>query len=98
MSGCINACAHHHVAHIGILGVDKGGEDFYQITLGGSSREDASLGKIIGKAVPQAEVADTIEKILQVYVENRHEEERFIETVRRIGLVPFKERVYATVN
>lgn len=98
MSGCINACAHHHVAHIGILGVDKGGEDYYQITLGGSSREDASLGKIIGKSVPQAEVADTVEKILQVYVENRLEEERFIETVRRIGLAPFKERVYAPVN
>nr|WP_320137052.1 nitrite/sulfite reductase [uncultured Amphritea sp.] len=98
MSGCINACAHHHVAHIGILGVDKGGEDYYQITLGGSSREDASLGKIIGKSVPQVEVADTVEKILQVYVENRLEEERFIETVRRIGVAPFKERVYATVN
>ncbi len=98
MSGCINACAHHHVAHIGILGVDKKGEDFYQITLGGSSREDASLGKIIGKAVPQADVADTIETILQVYVENRQEEERFIDTVRRIGVAPFKERVYAPVN
>ncbi|RTE65551.1 nitrite/sulfite reductase [Amphritea opalescens] len=98
MSGCINACAHHHVAHIGILGVDKGGEDYYQITLGGSSREDASLGKIIGKSVPQAEVADTVEKILHVYVDNRLEEERFIETVRRIGLAPFKERVYAPVN
>ncbi|MCV6612389.1 MAG: nitrite/sulfite reductase [Amphritea sp.] len=98
MSGCINACGHHHVAHIGILGVDKKGEDFYQITLGGSSREDASLGKIIGKAIPQADVADTIETILQVYVEHRAEEERFIDTVRRIGVAPFKERVYAPVN
>ncbi len=98
MSGCINACAHHHVAHIGILGVDKNGEDFYQITLGGSSREDASLGKILGRAVPQADVANSLEKILQVFVENRVEDERFIDTVRRIGLNPFKERVYAPVN
>ena len=78
--------------------MDKGAEDFYQITLGGSSREDASLGKIIGKSVPRADVANTIETILQVYVENRSEEERFIETVRRIGVAPFKERVYAPVN
>ena len=98
ISGCINACAHHHVAHIGILGVDKNGEDFYQITLGGSSREDASLGKIIGRAVPQADVANTIEKVLQVYIDNRTDDERFIETVRRIGVAPFKERVYAPVN
>ena len=98
MSGCINACAHHHVAHIGILGVDKKGEDYYQITLGGSSREDTSLGKIIGKAVPQADVADTIEKVLQVYIDNRSDDERFIDTVRRIGVAPFKERVYAPVN
>ncbi|MEH6578273.1 MAG: nitrite/sulfite reductase [Amphritea sp.] len=98
MSGCINACAHHHVAHIGILGVDKKGEDYYQITLGGSSREDTSLGKIIGRAVPQADVADTIEKVLQVFVENRSEDERFLDTVRRIGLDPFKEKVYAPVN
>lgn len=98
MSGCINACGHHHVAHIGILGVDRKGEDYYQITLGGSSREDATLGKIIGKAVPQADVANTIETILNVYVENRQEEERFIDTVRRVGIAPFKERVYAPVN
>jgi len=98
MSGCINACAHHHVAHIGVLGVDKNGEDYYQISLGGSSREDACLGKIIGKSVPQAEVADTIEKILQVFVEIRSEDERFIDTVRRVGVAPFKERVYAPVN
>ena len=98
MSGCINACAHHHVAHIGILGVDKKGEDYYQITLGGSSREDTSLGKIIGKSVPQADVADTIEKVLQVYIDNRSDDERFIDTVRRIGVAPFKERVYAPVN
>jgi len=98
MSGCINACAHHHVAHIGILGVDKNGEDYYQITLGGSSREDATLGKIIGKSVPQAEVANTLEKILEVFVANRQDDERFIETFRRIGVAPFKERVYAPVN
>lgn len=95
MSGCINACAHHHVGNIGILGVDKKGESFYQFMLGGSAAEDASLGKILGKAIPKAEVADTLEKIIKVYVENRHGEENFIDTVRRIGNEPFKERIYA---
>lgn len=98
MSGCINACAHHHVGHIGILGVDRKGEDYYQITLGGSSREDASLGKVIGKAVATEEVANTLEKILNVYVEQREENERFIDTYRRIGVTPFKESVYGPVN
>ncbi len=95
MSGCINACAHHHVAHIGILGVDKKGEQYYQFTLGGSSATDASLGKVLGKSVPQAEVADTLEKILALFVEIRIEGERFIDTVRRVGNQPFKEHVYA---
>ncbi|WP_409522738.1 nitrite/sulfite reductase [Nitrincola sp. MINF-07-Sa-05] len=96
MSGCINACGHHHVGHIGILGVDKKGEDWYQITLGGSSREDASLGKVLGKSVAADEVPETLRRILLTYVEQRIEDERFLDTVRRIGMEPFKEKVYAT--
>ena len=95
MSGCINACGHHHVGHIGILGVDKKGEDWYQITLGGSGREDASLGKVLGKAVAADDVPSVLRKILQTYVEQRTDEERFLDTVRRVGLDPFKEKVYA---
>ena len=95
MSGCMNACGHHHVGHIGILGVDKHGEEWYQITIGGSARESSSLGHVIGPSVPQAEVAATVERILDVYRELRQEDERFIDTVRRVSATPFKERVYA---
>lgn len=95
MSGCINACGHHHVGHIGILGVDKKGEEFYQIQLGGSAAEDASLAKIIGPAVGKTEVANTIEKILNVYTAQRDEGERFIDTYRRLGVEPFKAAVYS---
>lgn len=96
MSGCMNACGHHHVGHIGILGVDKGGEEWYQITLGGSaSGPDAALGQVIGPSVAHAEVAQTLERILGVYVEERAADERFIDTFRRIGIKPFKARVYA---
>src|SRR5690554_191746 len=95
MSGCINACAHHHVGHIGILGVDKKGEDWYQFTLGGFSEADAALGKALGKAIPADQVADTIEKLLLTYIELREsEEESFLELVRRVGVTPFKEAVY----
>ncbi len=94
MSGCMNACGHHHVGHIGILGVDKKGEEFYQLTLGGSPSNDATLGDRLGPAIAQREVADTIGKILEVYVEHRHEDERFLETYRRLGIEPFKQRVY----
>lgn len=98
MSGCINACAHHHVADIGILGVDKKGEDWYQISLGGSSKEDARLGKILGRSVPADDVAITVEKILAVYVDQRRDEESFAELVKRVGVKPFKERVYAPAH
>jgi sulfite reductase (NADPH) hemoprotein beta-component len=98
MSGCMNACGHHHVGHIGILGVDKSGEEWYQITLGGSASERAALGEVIGPSVPKAEVAETIARILAVYVELRSEEERFADTVWRVGIEPFKERVYATAG
>ncbi|WP_227429505.1 nitrite/sulfite reductase [Psychrobacter sp. I-STPA6b] len=98
MSGCMNACAHHHVGDIGILGVDKKGEHWYQISLGGSSGNDAKLGKILGKAVPADEVAQTLQSILDVYVDTRQqsgdEVEGFGELVERVGIDPFKERVY----
>ena len=96
MSGCMNACGHHHVGHIGILGVDKHGEEWYQITLGGSVNGSTSLGEVIGPSVAQAEVASTIERIVEVYRAEREDGERFIETFRRIGVKPFKERAYAT--
>jgi sulfite reductase (NADPH) hemoprotein beta-component len=96
MSGCMNACGHHHVGHIGILGVDKHGEEWYQITLGGSAAANASLGEVIGPSVAKHSVADTIARILDVYVEQRAgNEESFLQTVRRVGVAPFKERVYA---
>jgi sulfite reductase (NADPH) hemoprotein beta-component len=96
MSGCMNACGHHHVGHIGILGVDKSGEEWYQITLGGSaSGLDASLGEVIGPSVRHAEVAATIDTILGVYLAQREDGERFIDTFRRVGVKPFKARVYA---
>jgi sulfite reductase (NADPH) hemoprotein beta-component len=95
MSGCMNACGHHHVGNIGILGVDKGGEEWYQITIGGAAGADASLGTVIGPSVPKNQVAETIERLLEVYVEQRSSEERFLDCVRRLGIKPFKERVYA---
>jgi sulfite reductase (NADPH) hemoprotein beta-component len=98
MSGCMNACGHHHVGHIGILGVDKNGEEWYQISLGGAQGNDATLGKVIGPSFAAAEVPDVIERLIDVYVERRHPDERFIDTVRRLGLEPFKERVYAAAH
>jgi sulfite reductase (NADPH) hemoprotein beta-component len=96
ISGCINACGHHHVGHIGILGVEKNGEEFYQITLGGKADEKATLGTLIGPAVPYAEVADVVEDIAAAYLELRQRpEELFIDTVTRTGVEPFRERVYA---
>lgn len=94
ISGCMNACGHHHVGNIGILGVDKKGAEFYQVCLGGSAGVDASLGKILGPSFGEEEIADVIEKIIDVYVNNRVEEERFIDTYRRIGIDPFKQQVY----
>ncbi|WPP46681.1 nitrite/sulfite reductase [Pseudomonas sp. AN-1] len=95
ISGCMNACGHHHIGNIGILGVDKKGEEFYQVSMGGEAGRNASLGQILGPSFAQDDMADVIEKIINVYVEQRHEDERFIETFRRIGIDPFKERVYA---
>jgi sulfite reductase (NADPH) hemoprotein beta-component len=95
MSGCMNACGHHHVGHIGILGVDKKGVEWYQLTLGGSASDDASLGDRLGRAIAKEKVADAISDILSVYVDQRQDEERLIDTYRRIGIEPFRERVYA---
>ena len=95
MSGCMNACGHHHVGHIGILGVDKHGEEWYQITIGGSVNGSTALGEVIGPSVRQSDVAETIARIVEVYREKRQDEEPFIDAVRRLGVAPFKERVYA---
>ena len=96
MSGCMNACGHHHVGHIGILGVDKSGEEWYQITLGGSASGITSLGTVIGPSVAKSEVATTISKILDVYLAARQDEESFLQVFRRVGVQPFRDQVYAT--
>ena len=93
ISGCINACGHHHVGHIGLLGVDRNGEEVYQITLGGAADEKAAIGSIVGPAVPTAKVPDAIEAIVNAYVAQRTPGERFIDTYRRLGAAPFKEAV-----
>ncbi|KQW72111.1 sulfite reductase [Phenylobacterium sp. Root77] len=98
ISGCINACGHHHVGHIGILGVDKKGEEFYQLTLGGSGAEDAAVGSMLGPALPADRVAPAIDTLVEVYLRERQGQERFLDTFRRTGVVPFKEAVYADAN
>ena len=95
ISGCINACGHHHVGHIGILGVDKKGEEFYQITLGGSAEEDASIGEIVGRGLSSGDVVDAVDQLINFYKENRQDKERFLDTYRRLGAEPFKEALYA---
>ncbi len=94
ISGCINACGHHHAGNIGILGVDKKGEEFYQITLGGSSQTDASIGKIVGPAFAYDDIVPAIANILDTFVSLRDEDERFLDCYRRVGMAPFKERLY----
>ncbi|NKB97777.1 MAG: nitrite/sulfite reductase [Pseudomonadales bacterium] len=101
ISGCMNACGHHHVGHIGILGVDKKGSEFYQISVGGHSGHSgnaATLGQILGPSFARDEVPDIIEKILNVYTDSRHEGESFLATFRRVGIDPFKEHVYASAG
>ena len=95
MSGCMNACGHHHVGHIGILGVDKNGSEWYQVSIGGSQGLDATLGKVIGPSFAAADVPEVIASLLEVFVERRQHGERFIDTLRRVGTEPFRERVYA---
>src|SRR5438552_14113502 len=97
ISGCINACGHHHVGHIGLLGVEKNGEEVFQVTIGGQADENAVLGTLIGPAVPYAQVADVVEDIVEAYLELRtRPDEIFLDTVKRVGVEPFRERVYAT--
>lgn len=98
ISGCMNACGHHHVGNIGILGVDKKGEEFYQISLGGSVENKTALGQIIGPSFAQGDIPDVIEKIVGVYTRERQAEERFIDTFNRVGIAPFKEEVYAKTH
>lgn len=95
ISGCMNACGHHHVGHIGILGVDKKGAEFYQVSLGGSADHDASIGKILGPSFGAEDMADVIEEVLNTYLDVRQDGESFLNTYRRVGIEPFKERVYA---
>ena len=95
ISGCINSCGHHHIGNIGILGVDKNGEEWYQVTLGGRQGNNTSIGKVIGKSFYAEDVPTVVMKILTVYVNNRHEDELFIDTLDRIGLDPFKTHVYS---
>ena len=96
ISGCMNSCGHHHVGHIGILGVDKNGAEWYQVSIGGAQGidGDAALGQVIGPSFAAAEMADVVEKLVGAYLERRTPEERFIDTVRRVGLAPFKRSVY----
>jgi sulfite reductase (NADPH) hemoprotein beta-component len=98
ISGCINACGHHHVGHIGILGVDKKGEEFYQLSLGGSAAEDAKLGDILGPAVAGPKVTDAVEALIAAYLRERQPGERFLDTYRRVGAAPFKAAVYAEAH
>lgn len=98
ISGCMNACGHHHVGHIGILGVDKKGEEFYQVSLGGNSDHKARLGDILGPSFFAEDMPDVIEEIINTYLDNRQTEEHFLDTYCRIGIQPFKERVYANAD
>lgn len=98
ISGCMNACGHHHVGHIGILGVDKKGAEFYQVSLGGSSGHDASIGDILGPSFEADDMAEVIEEVLNTYLDHRLPGETFLNTYRRVGIAVFKERVYANAN
>ena len=98
ISGCMNACGHHHVGHIGVLGVDKNGTEWYQVTIGGTQGEHAAIGRVIGPSFAADEMPDVVARLLETYVDVRHADERFVDTVRRVGIEPFKERVYATAD
>ena len=98
ISGCMNACGHHHIGNIGILGVDKKGQEFYQVSLGGSQAKDASIGKILGPSFRQEDMPEVIEQLVTTYVSLREEGENFLQTYRRVGIDPFKECVYAKAD
>jgi len=95
ISGCMNACGHHHIGNIGILGVDKNGSEWYQLTLGGSQGQQAALGKVIGTSFAAEQVPEVIERIVRTYVDQREVNEGFLDTFQRIGLEPFKASVYS---
>ncbi len=95
ISGCMNSCGHHHIGHIGILGVDKQGAEFYQVSIGGRQGNHAALGDVIGPSFAAAEMPDVVAKLIDTYIDVRHEDELFVDTVHRVGIAPFKERVYA---
>jgi sulfite reductase (NADPH) hemoprotein beta-component len=96
ISGCMNACGHHHIGHIGILGVDKDGSEWYQVTIGGSQGNNASIGNVIGRSFAAEEMPGVVQRLIEVYLKERTPEELFLDTVRRLGITPFKEHVYAT--
>ena len=98
ISGCINSCGHHHVGNIGVLGVDKDGQEWYQITLGGEQGNDAAIGKVIGPSFYADEIPDVMSSIINTYVAQRHEDESFISAYRRLGVTPFKEAAYANAK
>ena len=98
ISGCMNSCGHHHVGHIGVLGVDKNGSEWYQVTIGGTQGDHAAIGKVIGPSFAADEMPDVVSRLIETYVDIRHEDERFVDTVRRVGVEPFKERVYAPAD
>ena len=94
ISGCMNSCGHHHIGHIGILGVDKNGAEWYQVSIGGAQGNDARLGHVIGPSFAAAEMPDVVERLVDTYLGLRHADERFVDTVQRLGIAPFKARVY----
>jgi sulfite reductase (NADPH) hemoprotein beta-component len=96
ISGCINACGHHHVGNIGVLGVDKDGAEWYQVSIGGAQGNNSAIGKIIGPSFSALQMPEVIDRLLQVYVRERTPEERFVDVAQRLGIAPFKEHVYAT--
>jgi sulfite reductase (NADPH) hemoprotein beta-component len=91
----MNSCGHHHIGHIGILGVDKQGSEWYQVSIGGRQGREAALGQVIGPSFAAAEMPDVVSRLIETYLENRHDDELFVDTVHRLGIAPFKSRVYA---
>jgi sulfite reductase (NADPH) hemoprotein beta-component len=96
ISGCMNSCGHHHIGHIGILGVDKQGAEWYQVSIGGRQGNNAALGDVIGPSFAAADMPDVVEKLIETYLEVRHEDELFVDTVHRVGIAPFKQSVYGS--
>jgi len=90
----MNSCGHHHIGHIGILGVDKNGSEWYQVSIGGAQGDNASLGHVIGPSFAASEMPDVVSRLVETYIDLRHPDERFVDTVHRLGIAPFKARVY----